>query len=710
MPGIVSEMTEPELAKKKIKKTKKVKVAELDSGIQEDLPKVKKSKKKAKAEVTAELDLSENTQSVKKTKKRKQEDTEQPTKKKQKKSEREFEEPKEEEAVENSGTSEEESAPEPELPFQTEWNAISSETREKLKARGVIQLFPVQAKTYKQVYEGNDVIVQSRTGSGKTFAFAIPVVEKLQSDAAATNKRGRFPRALILAPTRELASQICRDVESIATGLKACAVYGGVPYERQESLLSRGTDVIVGTPGRIKDLLNKGTLNFSKLKIVALDEVDRMLDMGFAEVVDECISQCYEMSQPQTLFFSATCPSWVTETARKYMKAVPPIINMVGQHENRTSKTVRHLAIKCGYHDWADVIGDLVTAFCGKSGRAMVFASTKRDVSELALSDNISDAQMIHGDIEQKTREQTLKAFREGKMRVLVATDVAARGLDIPEVDLVIQTEPPSDVDSYIHRSGRTGRAGRSGISICLYKPAQYYSLQKVEHVAGFKFELRGPVSPVELEEAAAKDVKEQIAKLPEKSAERFTEVAREMIAGAEEDGSSAENLLAAAIAIMSGVTDCTSRSLLNSKKGSQTWQMDVKFELRSSGFIFALLEKSISAEARAAAKGMRLFKNMLGGVFDLPSEMTDKVEANWNDTETLTLKKCDELPELAALKFDRGASFGGGGNRRSGGFGGGSRGGGRGGGGRGRGGSFGGNRGGNRNGGDRQPWKRKKY
>ena len=124
---------------------------------------------------------------------------------------------------------------------------------------------------------------------------------------------------------------------------------------------------------------------------------------------------------------------------------------------------------------------------------------------------------MIHGDIEQKTREQTLQAFRDGKVKCLVATDVAARGLDIPEIDLVIQTAPPSDIDSYIHRSGRTGRAGRAGVCICLYKPNQYYNLQKVEHVAGFKFEHRGPVSPAELEEAAARDVKEQIAKLSEK-------------------------------------------------------------------------------------------------------------------------------------------------------------------------------------------------
>merc|ERR1711868_253339 len=694
MPGVVKQeetvMTELEVSPKikKVKKSKKQKLepkieAEEDSGVQDVAPTPEKKKK---------------------TKKRKSEDSTTPKKKKSKKVKEEVPELEPEESTADSEDKQVESSEEeaPALPFQEEWNKLSETTRQKLKDRGVIQLFLVQAKTYQNILDGNDVIVQSRTGSGKTLAFAIPTVEKLMEEK--NTKRGRYPRALILAPTRELASQICRDVESISTGLTAVAVYGGVPYERQESVLARGSDVIVGTPGRVKDLLTKGTLNFSELKIVALDEVDRMLDMGFADAVDECIGQCYENSQPQTLFFSATCPTWVKDTAKKYMKKVPPVINLIGKDENRTSRTVRHLGIMCKYHDWADVIGDLVTCFCGKQGRAIIFASTKKDTSDLALSDTISDAQMIHGDIEQKTREQTLKAFRDGKMRILVATDVAARGLDIPEVDLVIQTNPPSDVDSYIHRSGRTGRAGRKGISICLYKPQEQYQMQKVEHIAGFNFEYRGPVTATELEEAAAKDVKEQIAKLPEKSGTRFLEVAREMIASAEEEGSSAENLLASAIAIMSGVTDCSVRSILNNKKGSQTWQMDVKFEIRSTGFIYGMLEKGISAEVRGAAKAMRSFKNKLGGVFDLPAEMTEQVEANWNDTATITLQKCETLPELAPLKFDNSvprSGFGGGGRGR----GGGGRGGGRG-----RGGGFSGQKRSFGGGGDRQPWKRKKY
>jgi len=678
-----------EIKPKKKSKKAKAEVEEEDSGIAEEVPKKMKKSKKDKVK---------NDESPKRKKKRKLEEDEEISNKK----------PKTEDSAEEDKSEEE--VPEPEMPFKEEWEQISEKTRTKLQARGVVQLFPVQAKTYKACYEGKDLIVKSRTGSGKTFAFGIPIVEKLQADQVFTKKRGRYPRALILAPTRELASQICRDIESIASTISACAVYGGVPYEKQETMLNKGTDVVVGTPGRMKDMINKGTLKFTDLKVVALDEVDRMLDMGFADDVEELIGSVYKRDQnPQTLFFSATVPSWVKETAAKYMENVPEVLSFVSANENRTSKTIKHLAVKCQYSDRPDVIGDFVVANCGKSGSCIIFAETKKEASELALSDKLSDAQMIHGDIEQKTREQTLQAFRDGKVKCLVATDVAARGLDIPEIDLVIQTAPPSDIDSYIHRSGRTGRAGRAGVCICLYKPNQYYNLQKVEHVAGFKFEHRGPISSAELEEAAARDVKDQISKLPTKSAERFTEIARAMIAGAEEDGSSAEELLAAAIAIMSGVTEDSTRSLLNSQKGSQTWRMDISFEIRSSGFVYGMLEKGIDAETRGAAKGMRLLKSKMGAVFDLPASMTDKVELNFNNTDTITLAKLDtlDMDELEPLRFG-----GGGGGGRSGGFGGG-RGGGRSFGGRGGGNRFGGDRrgggrgGGNRNGGG---WQRKKY
>lgn len=687
--------TTTEIGLKIKKKSKKTKVVEEeDSGIAEEAPKKSKKSKKEK----------KNDESPKKEKKKK----------------RKLEEPSDEISekkakIEDSNEDDrsDEEVPEPEMPFKEQWELISEKTRAKLQARGVVQLFPVQAKTYEACYEGKDLIVKSRTGSGKTFAFAIPIVEKLQEDQVFTKKRGRFPRALILAPTRELASQICRDVESISSTITACAVYGGVPYEKQETMLNKGTDVVVGTPGRMKDMINKGTLKFTDLKVVALDEVDRMLDMGFADDVDELIGSVYKKGQtPQTLFFSATVPAWVKEIAAKYMEKVPEVLSFVDDGANRTSKTIKHLAVKCQYSDRPDVIGDFVVANCGKSGSCIIFAETKKEASELALSDKLSDAQMIHGDIEQKTREQTLQAFRDGKVKVLVATDVAARGLDIPEIDLVIQTAPPSDIDSYIHRSGRTGRAGKSGVCICLYKPQQYYNLQKVEHVAGFKFEHRGPISSAELEEAAARDVKEQISKLPAKSAERFTEIARAMIAGAEEDGSSAEELLAAAIAIMSGVTEDSTRSLLNSQKGSQTWRMDVSFEIRSSGFIYGMLEKGMDADTRGAAKGMRILKNKMGGVFDLPASMTDKVEATFSNTDSISLTKCESLDmdELEPLRYGGGGGRGGGssfgGNRRGGGGFGGNRNGGRSfGGGRGRGGGGRGG-GGGRSGG----WQRKKY
>ncbi|CBY16445.1 unnamed protein product, partial [Oikopleura dioica] len=549
---------------------------EPDSGVIVDKPKkVKKSKKSksaSKDEEVAELveeiagDESERLPKQKKTKKRKlNEDSEaSPEKSNKKKKKAKVEEPTEEEGSSSDGD-----GAVPEMEFKEEWDMLSAETQKKLKERGVIQLFPVQAKTFKTVREGNDVIVQSRTGSGKTLAFAIPTVERLQEEKLTS--RGRSPRALILAPTRELASQICRD----------------------ENILYKGCDVVVGTPGRVKDLLDKGSLKMDLMKIVALDEVDRMLDINTAT---------------NTLLL-CNLPRLGQENSAENVKDCSTF-----SHPNPLHRM---------------------------DGRAMIFASTKRDTSDLALSDNISDAQMIHGDIEQATREQTLQAFRDGKMRVLVCTDVAARGLDVPEVDLVIQTEPPSDIDSYIHRSGRTGRAGRSGVCICLYKPKQAYQLKQVENVAGFKFEHRGPVSAVELEEAAAKDVKRQIAKLPEKSSARFLEIAREMIAEAEEEEeSSTEKLLASAIAIMSGVTDSTSRSLISGKKGFQTWQMSVSFEMNNQYLIFKLLEKGISEKARVEARNVRVFMDRMGAAFDLPTTMTNEVSEKWNDSDKFQLKR----------------------------------------------------------------------
>jgi superfamily II DNA/RNA helicase len=318
------------------------------------------------------------------------------------------------------------------------------------------------------------------------MAFGIPIIEKLE----ATKKDGdisKSPKVLVLEPTRELAKQVGDDFTSISSKVRTCCVYGGVSYEKQESDLRRGVDVLAGTPGRILDFINSGNIDLGRVEHVILDEVDRMLDMGFQDSVEDILKSVYktkegEKRKAQTLFFSATCPPWVKKTAQKYISDNFKFIDLIGDSKLKTATTVEHLAIQCSYQDRSSTIGSVLQVYSGKHGRAMIFCQTKKDADELACSSDIKqESHVLHGDVPQDKRELVLKKFRDGKYKVLITTDVAARGLDIPEVDLVIQCNPPKDYESYVHRSGRTGRAGRLGVCVCFYKAQELYSLTALE-------------------------------------------------------------------------------------------------------------------------------------------------------------------------------------------------------------------------------------
>ncbi|NWH74384.1 DDX21 helicase, partial [Piaya cayana] len=388
---------------------------------------------------------------------------------------------------------------------------LSENTINLLKARGVKYLFPVQVKTFQPIYDGKDVIAQARTGTGKTFSFAVPLIEKLQS-VLQDGKRGRSPKVLVLVPTRELATQVAKDFKTLTRKLSVACFYGGTPYKEQIDLLKSGIDILVGTPGRIKDHIQNSKLELSSVKHVVLDEVDHMLDMGFAEQVEEILGFAYKKgseNNPQTLLFSATCPRWVYDVAKKYMKGEYEQIDLIGKKTQRTATTVEHLAIQCRSSQRAGVLGDIIQVYSGSHGRTIVFCETKKEANELAMNASLKqDAQSLHGDIPQQQREITLKGFRDGVFEVLIATNVAARGLDIPEVDLVIQCSPPKDVDSYIHRSGRTGRAGRTGICICLFQRREEDLLKQVEHKAGITFKRIGVPSATDVIKASSNDAK----------------------------------------------------------------------------------------------------------------------------------------------------------------------------------------------------------
>nr|XP_020663614.1 nucleolar RNA helicase 2 [Pogona vitticeps] len=522
---------------------------------------------------------------------------------------------------------------------------LSKATIDLLKARGVNYLFPVQAKTFKPVYDGKDVIAQARTGTGKTFSFAIPLIEKLQRDPQ-ERTRGRAPKVLVLAPTRELAMQVARDFKDVTKKLTVACFYGGTAYNNQVDLIRNGIDILVGTPGRIKDHLQNNKLNLSNLKHVVLDEVDSMLDMGFAEQVEEILAYSYKKdseNNPQTLLFSATCPPWVFNVAKKYMKSKYEQIDLIGKRAQKTATTVEHLAIECHWSQRAGVIGDIIQVYSGSHGRTIIFCETKKEANELALNASIKqDAQSLHGDIPQQQREVTLKGFRNGAFEVLVATNVAARGLDIPEVDLVIQNSPPKDVESYIHRSGRTGRAGRAGICICLYQRKEDHQLRQVEQKAGITFKRVGVPTATDIIKASSKDAVRSLDAVPPSAIDYFRKSAEQLI---EEKG--AVEALAAALAHISGATSIEQRSLLNSDAGYVTMVLQCSTEMHTIGYAWRGLKEQLGEDIDNKVYRMRFLKGKTGACFDIPVAELSKIQQTWQDTRRWQLSVATELPEL---------------------------------------------------------------
>ena len=323
--------------------------------------------------------------------------------------------------------------------------------------------------------------------TGKTLAFCLPILEQLISSNINTLQRGATPKVLIMSPTRELAKQIVEEFQSISrtVGLRIQAIYGGTSLQDNYSVLQKGIDVVVGTPGRIKDLLDRKWLSFLEVKHVVLDEADQMLDMGFTEEIN-AIFEAFQVKndskdsteesgiklQKQVLLFSATMPKWVHTLANKYLSEERTIVDLVTGTSAVAVTTIQHIAIPAHWTILGSVINDVIAMFAGRQGRVMVFASTKLDCDTIAMDKTIKhECHVLHGDIPQAKRESTLAAYKAGNFRILICTDVAARGLDL-SVELVIQAKPPcrmngkTDVETYVHRSGRTGRAGKAGVCV----------------------------------------------------------------------------------------------------------------------------------------------------------------------------------------------------------------------------------------------------
>ena len=349
---------------------------------------------------------------------------------------------------------------------------VSGDVCQTLAERGIDMPFQIQALVIPEALRGGDVLAKSPTGSGKTLAFAIPIVER--------GGDGR-PFALVLVPTRELCVQVTEELAFVAAGrLKVVSVYGGVPLKAQ-AREAKTADVIVATPGRLQDLVDRNLVSLDTVSILVLDEADRMLDMGFKPQVDKLVRRLKD--DRQTMFFSATLDGEVGELARRYTH-FPAHFEGELPAERRTGDVDHHF-VPVTPMNKVETLVKLLQA--EDRGLALVFVRTKAGADRLVekLRRHQVDAVAIHGDKGQAQRERALQRFDAGQVRTRVATDVAARGLDVDDITHVINFDPPDEADSYTHRVGRTGRAGRGGVGITLVLPEQQADVSRVARLQG---------------------------------------------------------------------------------------------------------------------------------------------------------------------------------------------------------------------------------
>ncbi|OSX80459.1 hypothetical protein BU14_0052s0072 [Porphyra umbilicalis] len=597
--------------------------------------------------------------------------------------------------------------------------ALTPPTVKALASKGISALFPIQAATFNLLFhKKRDMIGRARTGSGKTLAFVLPIVEAL----AAAEKAGQAPRrdakplVLVLAPTRELAQQVERDFEWVgaAHGLKSTCFYGGSAMHPQKTMLrtGRGVDILVGTPGRVLDHINQGSLNLAGVRFIALDEADEMLSMGFSEDVEKILSACTAPVK-QTLLFSATIPRWVKDLSAKYLRsAETETVDMVSDAKNRTNTDITHLMLACPPMSRAGVLADVIRVYAGASGKCLIFTDTKAEATELGTTPAVTAALgtvgILHGDIPQGQRETTIAAFRTGKLRVLVATDVAARGLDVPNVELVLQTHPPTNYETYIHRSGRTGRAGKTGTAVTFYSLREKSSIGLISHKAGIKFKRVSPPQTSDIVAVSSTETIQQVNNVPPETLQVFASSASRLLREykapsgvSEEDKPRAA--LASVLACLAGYATepVTVRSMLSCFEGQVAVVMTSPVPLVSQSVAWGPIRRAFSHGLSSGARGLVLTPDHSQAVFDVAQEYIKEVEAHVPGPDGVSFSLASgELPELEEERFDLQAALAANSERKnawrartSGG--GGFRGGGRGGGGRFRGGRGGGGGGG---------------
>jgi superfamily II DNA/RNA helicase len=336
---------------------------------------------------------------------------------------------------------------------------IEQDMVDALAEKGILEPFPIQSQTIPLGLSRQDIIGQAKTGTGKTFGFGLPLIQQLGPDPEPGVK------ALVVVPTRELCVQVAEDLELAASKrpTKIVAIYGGKAYEGQVEALKAGAQIVVGTPGRLLDLAGQRLLSFANVKIMVLDEADKMLDLGFLPDVEKLFAQT--PPDRHTMLFSATMPGPVVALARRFMNR-PIHIRATDPDEGLTQANIKHVVYRAHSLDKDEVVARILQA--EGRGKTVIFTRTKRAAQKLVeeLSDRGFSTAAVHGDMSQEARERSMAAFKAGKKEVLIATDVAARGIDVNDVTHVINHTIPEDEKTYLHRAGRTGRAGKTGIAV----------------------------------------------------------------------------------------------------------------------------------------------------------------------------------------------------------------------------------------------------
>ncbi|MGH3470315.1 MAG: DEAD/DEAH box helicase, partial [Thermocrispum sp.] len=350
----------------------------------------------------------------------------------------------------------------------------------ELESQGLTTAFPIQAATLPDTLAGRDVLGRGRTGSGKTLAFAIPMTARLA--AADSRRQSRRPRGLVLVPTRELANQVRATLEPLATalGLRTAVVYGGVGQGPQATALRAGVDVLIACPGRLEDLINQGICDLSAVEVTVLDEADHMADLGFLPAVKRLLSRTPERGQ--RMLFSATLDNGVDVLVRRYLES--PLTHSVDAAAAPPPAMDHHL-LQVAAADKNAVVRELASG----TGRSLLFTRTKHGAKRLARQLTTAGIPTVdlHGNLSQNARERNLAAFTSGEVRVLAATDIAARGIHVDEIELVVHVDPPAEHKAYLHRSGRTARAGAAGVVVTLVTPEQQRDVTALTRKAKIK-------------------------------------------------------------------------------------------------------------------------------------------------------------------------------------------------------------------------------